>query len=198
MCSIRKTTLATLPEQWACSLATRPATARVTVPALAQPKRKAAPLLTRATSGQMSRLTALSNTPANPPSGMKASSATAPLAPTGPGWSIVTSPNTNATETNYLNSVACASASDCWAVGHYDTGSHHQTLIEHWNGTSWAIVASPNASTTGNNVLSAVACASASECWAVGSHVNGNVSQTLLEQWNGTSWAIVASPNNGT
>jgi hypothetical protein len=128
-----------------------------------------------------------------------AATPTTPLAPTGPGWSIVTSPNTSATQNDYLKSVACASASDCWAVGYYLTGNNTpQTLIEHWNGTSWAIIASPNTSATQGNALSAVACASASACWAVGSYNNGNVNRTLIERWNGTSWAIITSPNNGT
>lgn len=124
-----------------------------------------------------------------------------PSATTAPsGWAIVPSPNTSATEGNTLNSVACASPSDCWAVGTYFTGTHNygQTLIEHWDGNSWTIVPSPNATTTNSNVLSAVACASASECWAVGSYNNGSAAQTLIERWNGTSWAIVPSPNNGT
>jgi hypothetical protein len=111
----------------------------------------------------------------------------------------VPSPNTSATQTNILNGVTCASPSDCWAVGYYSTGSNiQQTLIEHWDGNSWAIVPSPNVDTTHNNALSAVSCASATTCWAVGSSNNGSFTQTLIEQWNGTSWTIVPSPNNGT
>src|SRR5437762_1202977 len=45
-----------------------------------------------------------------------------PLAPTGPRWSIVTSPNTSPTDSNFLSDVTCASASDCWAVGSYNIG----------------------------------------------------------------------------
>src|SRR5437870_826974 len=70
----------------------------------------------------------------------------------GTAWTIVTSPNTSALD-NYLDSVTCVSASDCWAVGYYYTGNAvesgmYQTLIEHWDGSSWAIVTSPNTSTT--------------------------------------------------
>jgi hypothetical protein len=119
--------------------------------------------------------------------------------PASSGWAIVPSPNTSATQTNILNGVTCASSSDCWAVGYYITGSNvQQTLIERWDGNSWAIVPSPNTDTTHNNTLTAVACASAAKCWAVGSSNNGSFTQTLTEQWNGTSWTIVPSPNNGT
>ena len=110
-------------------------------------------------------------------------------------WAIVTSPNTSATQTNYLYGVTCVSASDCWAVGDYDSGSLVlQTLIEHWDGTLWAIVSSPNASVTLTNSLTGVTCVSASDCWAVGYYIANKV-QTLIEHWNGTSWAIVSSPN---
>src|ERR1022692_1208399 len=59
----------------------------------------------------------------------------------GPGWSIITSPNDTMTGTGSLSSVACSAASDCWAVG-YSSGS--LTLTEHWDGTAWTIIPSPN------------------------------------------------------
>jgi hypothetical protein len=119
-----------------------------------------------------------------------------PLAPAAAGsWSIVTSPNTSTTQNNLLG-VTCVSASNCWAVGFYVAGSGApQTLIEHWDGTAWAIVPSPNASLP-NNVLSDVTCVSASDCWAVGYYITApSVYRTLIERWNGISWAIVSSPN---
>src|SRR4029077_539499 len=102
------------------------------------------------------------------------------------------SPNTSITQENFLNDVACVSASDCWAVGDYYTSSASQTLIERWDGSSWAIVSSPNTSATQFNVLYGVTCASASDCWAVGDYYTGNT-QTLIERWDGRSWAILSS-----
>ena len=90
-------------------------------------------------------------------------------------WSISPRRN-NRTFSNLLEGVTCASASECWAVGSYDTDPNHtssQTLIEHWNGTSWSIVASPNNGMS-VNLLHGVACASASECWAVGTYYASN------------------------
>jgi len=115
----------------------------------------------------------------------------------GTSWAIVSSPNTNTTDRNFLTGVTCASPSDCWAVGYYYNGSVIQTLIERWDGTSWAIVSSPNTSTTQPNYLYGVTCVSASDCWAVGTYYNGSAYQTLIERWEGTSWAIVSSPNTG-
>src|SRR2546422_10848534 len=85
-----------------------------------------------------------------------------PLAPSGPGWSIVNSPN--ASSAQYLQGVTCASATDCWAVG-YDKGTGvQQTLIERWNGTAWATVTSANTSATANKAINEVSGTSESDC----------------------------------
>jgi len=121
-----------------------------------------------------------------------------PVAPTACGvWSIVISPNVG-TGANALFGVAAVSASDVWAVGHYtNTSNVLQTLIEQWAGTSWSVVTSPNAG-TGANSLAAVTAISADEVWAVGYADNtSGVPRTLIEEWNGTSWGIVPSPNVG-
>ena len=110
-------------------------------------------------------------------------------------WSIVPSPSTDAAQNNFLNSVTCTSASDCWAVGFYDSGAAYQTLIERWNGSAWAIVPSPNTDATRENRLFSVTCASGSDCWAVGRFFNGTALQTLIQRWNGSAWTIITSPN---
>ena len=111
------------------------------------------------------------------------------------GWSIVNSPNPviMVGQARELEGVTCASASDCWAVGKYNNGSIDQTLIERWDGASWAIANSPNAG-AGPDFLSGVTCVSTSECWAVGGY-SSNDYKTLIERWDGTSWSIVTSPN---
>jgi hypothetical protein len=125
---------------------------------------------------------------------------TTSLAPAAAGtWSLVPSPNTGPTQYNTLYGVACPSASDCWAVGYYQagTGSHSRTLIEHWDGSSWSIVSSPNSSASESNFLLGVTCTSATDCWAVGHHDSGNVAVflTLILHYDGTSWSVVSSPN---
>src|SRR5437764_13699247 len=111
------------------------------------------------------------------------------------GWLIVTSPNTSSGQENDLNGVTCVSALDCWAVGSYYTGSTYQTLIERWNGGTWGIFPSANGSTTRFNVLYGVTCTTGSDCWAVGYQGNQFGDQTLVEHWDGTSWAVTPSPN---
>jgi hypothetical protein len=124
----------------------------------------------------------------------------------GNSWTIVNSANTSSAESNFLLGVTCTSATDCWAVGHHDSGdvAIFDTLIEHYDGVSWSVVNSPNSTEGQDNELQSVTCTSASDCWAVGYYSIGNpalptgvvVYQTLVEHWDGTSWTIVTSPNS--
>jgi hypothetical protein len=115
-------------------------------------------------------------------------------------WAVVASPNSSFTRTsNYLTATTCATPADCWAVGYYNgTVATLQTLIERWDGTRWATVPSPNTGVTQGNVLRAVTCVSASDCWAVGSWSEpASPSRTLALHWDGTAWSIVPTPNTG-
>lgn len=115
----------------------------------------------------------------------------------GTRWSVVPSPSPSAAH-NILHDVAAVSSSDAWAVGWFNNARDiPRTLIEHWDGTSWRIVPSPNAGF--NDFLYGVTAASATDAWAVGQFSNASgFYQTLMEHWNGTTWHIVPSPNVGT
>jgi hypothetical protein len=69
-------------------------------------------------------------------------------------------------------------------------GNMQQTLVEHWDGTNWSVVTSPNTSAQQYNEFESVTCTSASDCWGVGEYYS-NAYQTLIEHWDGISW----SPN---
>ena len=92
-----------------------------------------------------------------------------------------------------LYGVACLSVSDCWAVGSVGTAPTH-TLIQHYDGSTWAAVNSFDAGASADGVLRAVTCAQANGCWAVGSKGAG---RTLIERYDGSSWTIVPSPDTG-
>jgi hypothetical protein len=115
----------------------------------------------------------------------------------GSAWSVSPSPSTGVSGGNLgvLQGVSCTSPTSCIAVG--SAGALlNQTLIEQWNGTTWSIVPSPNTSTAVNNDLTAISCPSASECIAVGSASSSTAAaQSLIEQWDGSTWSIVSSPN---
>jgi hypothetical protein len=115
----------------------------------------------------------------------------------GATWSVVSSPNVGSTA-NFFNGVAVVGGNDVWAVGAIYPGAatSEQTLTEHWNGTSWSVVPSPNVG-TGNNALQAVAGLSSGDVWAAGVSYNSSA-QSLTERWDGTAWIVVGSPSPGT
>ena len=128
-----------------------------------------------------------------PPAGHVAGGGTAPRTVQPGPWSIATS--ANASVQNYLNRDSCTSAAFCMAVGGNDVGSYDQTLIEQWNGSTWTVVPSADASPTVNEYLEGVSCVTTTFCVAVGSSETGGSDRTLVETWNGTSWSIAASPD---
>jgi hypothetical protein len=97
-----------------------------------------------------------------------------------------------------LSGVTATSSADAWAAGSRFDGTAAQTLAEHWNGTAWKQVASPNPGGSANAAsFAAVAATSATDAWAVGDYCNGSAFKTLIEHWNGTAWKQVASPSPG-
>ncbi len=111
------------------------------------------------------------------------------------GWSYIASPNVG-TGSNFLYSIAAISASNVWAVGEYGNGNGSSTLVEHWNGKQWSVVASPDVNGATENTLAGVTAIAANNIWAVGSSTTANfVQRTLIEHWDGKRWSIVASPD---
>jgi len=113
----------------------------------------------------------------------------------GTSWTLVSSPNTNAFDSNYLTGISCASTSDCWAAGWSEGSSAPGGLFEHWNGTSWSIaIQNPGPGTR----FYAVTCTSVSDCWAAGEYYQAGQYDTLIEHWNGSVWSVVSSPSPST
>jgi hypothetical protein len=104
-----------------------------------------------------------------------------------PGW-----------RSNVLGGVAVIAANDIWAVGTHDHPDRHAyTLIEHWDGSSWSIVPSPNVGSINNN-LHGVAAVATNDIWAVGTYDTNTTHGTLILHWNGTQWQVVPSPSPGS
>jgi hypothetical protein len=124
----------------------------------------------------------------------------------GTSWHIQAVPSPKGAASSVLSAISCTSSAACTAAGGYEPYSGFEVnLAEAWNGTSWAIrpTSSPAHSLGGG--LSAVSCVSAGACDAVGSYevqlplaiVAGEPvpALTLAEAWNGTRWAIQATPD---
>lgn len=109
-------------------------------------------------------------------------------------------------------------------MGDVFQGADDKTLIEHWDGTSWQVVASPN--DLGDNRLRGVAVDSTIDVWTVGSTIpcpppqalarlqQGTIlarlrsatdtsacatssappAHPLIEHWDGSAWSIIPSP----
>jgi hypothetical protein len=116
-------------------------------------------------------------------------------------WSIVASPNMGTGDNNWLYDVAEISTNDAWAVGYYNScyGCVTQTLMIHWNGSAWSIVATPNRGFS-SNMPNRLAALSSNDVWAAGSYYTGDTLQwrTLTLHWDGTQWSAVNSYNHGS
>ena len=104
-------------------------------------------------------------------------------------WNVVTSPNKQAA--NGFTSITAISANDVWAAG-FTKGANLKPLLEHWDGSSWQIVASPKIK---DRALYGIAAVSTNDVWAVGNNANPSKGVPLTEHWNGTKWSIKSSPN---
>lgn len=114
----------------------------------------------------------------------------------GSAWSVVPSPDMGSMGSELLG-VAALSDSDVWAVGDVSTSTTAngaRSLIEHYDGSAWSIVPSPNPSMQGDN-LTAVAAITSGNVWAVGYFENNGQSALipLIEHWNGSAWSVVTA-----
>jgi hypothetical protein len=122
----------------------------------------------------------------------------------GTAWSAVSSSSPGNGQKN-LFGVAAIAPNDAWAVGFFvealNQDRPQKTLIEHWDGTSWKVVPSPNVggpnSTTISNQLRGVIAVSANDVWAFGDTDAFGPSKitNLVLHWNGSVWTIVPSPS---
>jgi hypothetical protein len=137
-----------------------------------------------------------------------------PAAAYGANWTIQPTLGPAGPAESALTSVSCVSAGACMAVGTSDGGHANNefgnelvnvgSFSESWDGSAWTVV--PTAGSAGPNPgLSAVSCASAVYCVAVGqTHSGGSngvinkfgfgASRALIEVWKDTTWTVQPQP----
>jgi len=139
----------------------------------------------------------------------------------GSAWAIVNAPdagNARGLGGDALTAVSVVSPDDVWAVGYigdpitsYVNGVPAipvgETLVEHWDGTSWSIVTAPDVGsrdgTAPLDVLTAVDALGSADVYAVGvtewplqdPSFAPVAAQPLVEHWDGTRWSIIGVPD---
>jgi hypothetical protein len=101
-----------------------------------------------------------------------------------------------------LYGVTAIASNDVWAVGRvgdHDWGILDQTITEHWDGSRWTLVSSPNpGDARENDILWGVAAVTDKDVWAVGSYGNADpYLYPLAEHWDGQAWSQVSAPSIG-
>jgi hypothetical protein len=116
---------------------------------------------------------------------------------TGGSWQPIEVPQPG-TERDLFFAATSTSTSDVWAVGDQQgPDGRFETLTEHWDGSSWSVVPSPDPGDAGNH-LYGVAAAGPDDAWAVGQQLDASGTDTpLVEHWDGSRWSVVPSPTFG-
>ena len=80
-------------------------------------------------------------------------------------------------------------------VGDQEGRDHvFRTLAEHWDGSAWSVVPTPNPGSNGDH-LYAIDAVSPDNVWAAGQQLGGDSpDQGLVEHWDGQKWSVVPVP----
>lgn len=117
-------------------------------------------------------------------------------------WSIIPSLDHPTNKSSTFTSVSVLFPSDVWAVGKTGNnlnpdGSIGVPLIEHFDGTRWNSISAEIPANFTVVELNDIEAISTNNVWAVGSlsNVANLVNHTLIQNWNGTKWSIVPTPD---
>lgn len=123
------------------------------------------------------------------------SSCTTPPTPAAcASWQIVPSPNPG-NVADQLTDIFAVTSKNIWAAGSVSdtsTSTDSRTLVEHWNGISWAVIPSANLGPEPEDYpdsLARIAGSAANDLWAVGDSF-----ARFLEHWDGHAWSVVDTP----
>jgi hypothetical protein len=111
----------------------------------------------------------------------------------GKRWTQVRTPGVGSST---LRAVAAVASDDVWAVG--DQDDLQKTLIEHFDGKTWAVVPSPTPKDAQTVELWGVAAISATDIWASGfqRRLKAGTNRPLILHWDGSTWTIVPAPGH--
>jgi hypothetical protein len=104
-----------------------------------------------------------------------------------------------------FSAVHAIAVDDVWAAGVIkrhtaDGDAPTQTFTEHWNGTKWSVVNTPDLRVGqlghgADDSLNAVTATRSDDVWAVGA---ASPQGTLTLHWDGTTWTVIPSAHSGS
>ena len=109
-------------------------------------------------------------------------------------WQIVSGQNPG-NIADQLADIYAVADDNIWVVGtaaDTSTSRDNRTLVEHWNGTSWAVIPSQNPGPDASGYpdsLDRISGSSTNDIWGVGNGFGG-----FLEHWNGSAWSAADTP----
>jgi hypothetical protein len=109
-------------------------------------------------------------------------------------------PNRSGLPDGVLLDVVAISPQDVWAVGSRAGGATSKTLVEHWDGTHWSVVHSPNQGPRGNQLYAvSTVPGHPGRLWAFGYHVGSHreARPLILHYRHGTWRAVTDLPDVG-
>jgi hypothetical protein len=95
-----------------------------------------------------------------------------------------------------LAAVSCTSTPSCLVVGSlFAVGGVYEEWAMQWSGGRWTAYEPPS-DPAKSSVLTAVSCASATDCMVVGqaASTTGDQVSAVTQQWNGSHWTILTPP----
>jgi hypothetical protein len=112
-----------------------------------------------------------------------------------PTWQPVAHPRPDLIDE--LVSVDAAGADDVWAVGDWDNadpveGGDFHTLAQHWDGTRWREIPTPDFDE--ESFFNTVSVVGPAFAWAGGSLLESDGLSPLIERWDGDTWFPVPTP----
>lgn len=117
----------------------------------------------------------------------------------GSRWQLFPTPNPSSSGGGNaeLEGVSGVAGDDVWAVGFSQAfgSSRRNALIQHWDGTAWRTVPSPNP--PGATRLTDVVARSANDVWAVG-ETGSFPPRPLILHWDGIRWTQIANNCGGS
>jgi len=111
----------------------------------------------------------------------------------GSAWQFVKTPHLDS-ERDILYSVTALNAHDVWAAGiQQNANGTFENLVEHFDGTNWHVVATPDPGAYGNQ-LYAITATGPNDIYAVGQRNDRDSDTPLVLHYDGHAWSVVCAP----